>query len=128
LISDVRSTIDAARKENSPVRKEGIKVRFNGGTKRVAIEIFPVKVPPSSEQFFLLTFEEMDLPAVTLRNKRRAAKKAVSEAANSSNDLTALQAELSSTKSYLQSINEEKEAANEELKAANEEIMSSNEE
>lgn len=128
LISDVRSTIDAVRKENSPVRKEGIKVRFNGGTKRVAIEIFPVKVPPSSEQYFLLTFEEMDLPAVMLRNKRRAAKKAVSETANSSNDLAALQAELSSTKSYLQSVNEEKEAANEELKAANEEIMSSNEE
>ena len=43
-------------------------------------------------------------------------------------EISALRAELSSTKEYLQSVNEEKEASNEELRAANEEIMSSNEE
>jgi len=128
LIADVRLAIEEVREKGEGVRKENIKVRTNGELKRLAIELFPVRVGPARSRFFLLTFEDMDLPSVDVINKRRADKKEASEHPTGGEEMAAIRAELSSTKDYLQSINEQNEAANEELRAANEEIMSSNEE
>ena len=128
LISETRAAIKKLKEKGERVRKEGIQVRFNGDTHRVAIELFPLRIPSSSEHFFYLTFEDMDAPTFAQTKKRRAAKRAVEQTVSEVEEITALRSELASTKEYLQSINEQKEAANEELRAANEEIMSSNEE
>jgi two-component system CheB/CheR fusion protein len=128
LVSEVRAAIDAVIKKGERIRREGIQMRFNGDIRRVAIELFPVRITASKERFFYLTFEDMDAPSYARANKRRKAKLAAEGNVSEAEQISALRNELTSTKDYLQSINEQKEAANEELRAANEEIMSSNEE
>ncbi len=127
LIADVRAAIERVRDKGERVRNENIKLRTDDGVKRIAFELFPMKLN-SREPYFLLTFEDMDLPSIAEMNKRRAAKRELLDQLPPGEELTALRAELSSTRDYLQSSNEEKEAANEELMVANEEVMSSNEE
>jgi two-component system CheB/CheR fusion protein len=128
LISDVRSSIETARKTGEHIRKEGIRFHVQGEARRIAIELFPLKVLPSNERFFLLIFEDLDSEAFIAAQRRREIKRAVEEPLSESQQVNNLRAELASTKEYLQSVNQEKEASNEELRAANEEIMSSNEE
>ena len=128
LLAEVRNAINTAREKREPVRKEEIPLRSDGDTKRVALEVVPRPIPSTGELYFILFFEDMDLPEFKAAKHRRDAKKALGPKVDDPQELAMVRAELSTTKEYLQSVTEEKEATNEELKAANEEIMSSNEE
>jgi len=128
LVTEVRNAIEAARQKGEPVRKEDIRMRTESDVKRVAVEVFPMTLPSTGERYFILLFEDMDLPRAKATKLRRQHRNATRPAYDEVEELAAVRAELATTKEYLQSVNEEKEATNEELKAANEEIMSSNEE
>lgn len=128
LVAEVKTAIELAKKSQQRVRKEDLQVQSNDKCKRVAIEVIPAHLPPSGDCFFLVIFEDMDAPDFKASQQRRLAKEAARSAAEQTEDVSVLRAELAATKEYLQSVNEEREATTEELKASNEEILSSNEE
>jgi two-component system, chemotaxis family, CheB/CheR fusion protein len=122
LLTDLRSAILKAKQENIVVRREGIKVQFNGGMSQVYFEILPLKAPNSEESLYIVLFGEL-----SGHDKKKPLKKSVAES-NQSSRLTELERELSSTREYLQSLIDKEQAYGEEMKSANEEILSSNEE
>ncbi|HEY3153139.1 MAG TPA: CheR family methyltransferase [Candidatus Binatia bacterium] len=129
LMLPLRGAINKAKKENKTARTENVRVNQNGKTRKVNLEVIPLK--NLRERCFLIVFEDAEKagrpseesvePRGGLRT-RPASKKAESRRIN------ALEAELSETRDYLQSIQEQHEAANEELQASNEEVQSANEE
>ena len=128
LLPVLRASIQQARRNNTPVRREDVRVKSNGQTKSINLRVFPLRGDRSAEPFFLVVFEqrarEAEAPA---RGRGRSAKKRAVDRGNQ-REMADLRRELEATKDYLQSIVEEQETTNEELQSANEEILSSNEE
>ncbi|HEV7767534.1 MAG TPA: CheR family methyltransferase [Thermoanaerobaculia bacterium] len=122
LLAELRVAIQAARRKEAPVRREGVRVRTNGDMTTVNIEVIPF-ITPAKERFQLVLFE-----AVPEETPARGRRKSAVEPEPESRGVLRLKRELEATREYLQSIIEEQEAMNEELRSANEEIQSSNEE
>ena len=124
LLLELRSAIVAARKRGSPVRRERLRIKQNGGFSTVNLDVIPVRTP-AGESNYLVVFENAPAAKVgkTTKPLLRPARRGAYES-----ELKDLQQELVATKDFLQSIVEEREAANEELRSANEELQSSNEE
>ncbi|HWC73148.1 MAG TPA: chemotaxis protein CheB [Gemmatimonadales bacterium] len=121
LLLPVRTAIARAKRENSAIRKEGVRVRSNGGTRVVDVEIVPVKMPRAERFWYLVMFHESQLQP-DREPKAEAPDREVEQ------ETKQLKQELVATKEYLQSVIEQQEAANEELQSANEEVQSANEE
>jgi two-component system CheB/CheR fusion protein len=124
LMLPLRAALNKARREHKAVRKEGVKIRQNGDSRIVDIEVVPLE--NLKELHFLIFFQPSAQGAQIapriietrpLLPKKDARQRVVS-----------LEHELTETRDYLQSIQEQYEAANEELQASNEEITSANEE
>ena len=127
LVVGVRAAILRCRKEQAPVRDEGLRVRSDGGWHELAVEVVPVTGGGLEEGGFLVLFEDA--------SQARGLQPVTSEGAPTSEeppaadpDTARLARELSATREYLQSVIEQQEAANEELQSANEEVQSANEE
>jgi two-component system CheB/CheR fusion protein len=132
LALDLRTAIYEARKEQRRVRREGIRIRANGGSATVDIEVHPLGAHPSSHSddlHFLVLFDE-----TSFRAEQPAEPETADEAdlaapdAQQESEVARLRRELRETKAAMQGIIEEHETTNEELRAANEEIQSANEE
>ena len=130
LMLPLRAAINQAKKENKTARVEDVLVGSNGKTRRVNVEVVPLK--NLKERCFLVLFEDAEKrgpawpgpsspgePGSVVRpvNKKEEASRAAG-----------LERTLAETRDYLQSIQEQHEAANEELQSANEEGQSANEE
>ena len=127
LLYGLRTAIAEARKTESTVRKEGLRVRQNGSSREVSIEIVPL-LGISEGRHFLVLFREaasVPQPAPAPAPAKPATRKAD---AREKVELIRLQEELAANREHLQAIIQDMEAANEELQSANEEILSSNEE
>jgi two-component system CheB/CheR fusion protein len=133
LAHDLRNAIHLARKRGGPVRKQGIRVRQNGHTGEVDVEVTPIELV-NGETNFLVLFHDSDpdrSPGETRREDRPPRKRVPPRARSARGpraELQRLEDELDTTRDYLQSIIQDQEAINEELQSANEEILSSNEE
>jgi two-component system CheB/CheR fusion protein len=152
LLLELRSALAECRVRNAAVRRAGIRVRGDSEmseTRSIDLSVEPVKAPGTSEQCFLVLFEEAPLAArpdarktdesrttaarpsagIARWLRRRSVGASTGEASSpEAKDAEVLRQELASTREYLQSVIEEQDASNEELKSANEEILSSNEE
>src|SRR5437899_5171582 len=131
LLFDLQASINKARKEGVPVRKENVEVGGNGELKGVNFEVIPLNATASKERHLLIMFEDAAPPgrsesAETMATEVKPRKGAKQERSN--RQIIQLKQELAATKRYLHSLVEDKDASNEELQAANEEILSSNEE
>ena len=122
LLAELRAAIHAARKSEGPVRREGIRVKTNGHSILVDVEVIPF-ITSGREHYQLVLFEEA--PPEPEEPPAKGRKKSSPADARK---VERLERELEATREYLQSIIEEQEAMNEELRSANEEIQSSNEE
>jgi len=122
LFMELRAAIQKARRQGVSIRREGLRVKTNGDTRAVNIEVVPIRSTGLRERHFLVLFEDGDIrtPVVPKARPQKVEKL--------ENTAARLEQELTATKEYMQSVVEELEDANEELKAANEEIQSSNEE
>ena len=129
LLYGLRTALHEARTDNRSVRREGLRVRYNGHRIEVSVEVIPLTFA-GGEAHFLVLFED---------SKATAAESAAGTAAqpapdlgdrdgDAGNELRRVQEELVASRSYLQAVIHDLEIANEELKSANEEILSSNEE
>ncbi len=124
---DLRSAVNKAVRQNIRIRQDRIRFRQNGEFKECSVEVVPFKVPPASERYYLVLFEEAVKPE-SAGKKEEKRKKTRDRKSGPGKELENLREELAATRESLQAIIEEQEATNEELRSANEEIMSSNEE
>ncbi len=132
LMLPLRAAINKARKENKIVRRENVRFDYDDKTKRINLQVVPLK--NLKERCFLILFEDAGKTGAAplsvadgratgaLRPRRSAGKR---EESRRSADL---ERELAETRDYLQAVQEQHEAANEELQASNEEVTSANEE
>jgi two-component system CheB/CheR fusion protein len=127
MMHDVRNAVHEARKRGTAVRREGVRVKSNGGWRTLTLEALPVGGGEKSSRptHIMVVFD-----AVKARPARRdrAAKKNGRDHPRATEVTARLEQELAANRDYLQSIIQDLEAANEELQSANEEILSSNEE
>ncbi len=128
LRPEITSVIYRARKENKPVKENGVRLNYAGEQKTINIQVIPLHVPQYGEPFFLLLFEDVSSAAALLRQTMEPTltpegRESVGERQNRE-----LREELDSTKQTLQRIIETQEATNEELRTTMEEAQSSNEE
>src|SRR5881296_857682 len=123
LLMELRVAIDKARKQNAPVRREGLSIKQDGRMAQVTLQVIPMS-GPARERNYLVLFERVP-PSRGPRAPGRGVPRAV---AHPRRHIENLRHERTATKEFLQSIIEEREAANQELQAANEELLSSNEE
>lgn len=121
---DLRTSIQKAKKDQAPVRKNRVRVKANGHSFEVNLEIIPFKPSSSKSFYFLILFEENKAS----HDGKAAKKKGHGRSDKEDSETYQLKRDLAAAKEYLQSIIEEQEATNEELRSANEEILSSNEE
>ena len=138
LMTALHSAIQKAKKEDTSVRAEGLRVKSNGGYRDINLEVIPVKGDPSDG--LLVLFEDASLRSQHSEQTGPTTEAARQDAvegpsAPSSEQLESLEKqnarlvqEMAATREYLQSVIEQQEAANEELQSANEEVQSSNEE
>ncbi|HSB06054.1 MAG TPA: CheR family methyltransferase, partial [Thermodesulfobacteriota bacterium] len=128
----LRTAIHEAKKQGTPVRTEGLQIKFNDHFKELNLEVVPVKAPRPGEGYLLILFEDAIAPPsgefgakalVRAKGKRRQTEKR-----EENGEIIRLEQELQAAKKHLQSIIEEYEATNEELRSANEEVLSGNEE
>ncbi len=117
LALDLRTALHRAKKEEAPVRRDGVRFPQDGGSKTVNLEVIPLKGRHAKGADFLILIEEV--PA------REAAEP---RGAGEAHELVHLKQELASTREHLQSIIESQEATNEALTVEHEEVLSANEE
>jgi two-component system CheB/CheR fusion protein len=130
LLFGLRSALQAARKGDGPVRREGLRVNNHGREIDVSLDVIPIG-PPGEDRHYLVLFQESQPrgeadPAPA--KKATGTKKKLTVEQTHKAELRRLQEELAASREYLQSVIHDMEAANEELQSANEEILSSNEE
>ena len=117
LALDLHTALHRAKKEETPVRREGIRVPQDGGSRTVNLEVIPIKGRHAKGADFLILIEEVP--------PREAAEP---REAREEDELVHLKRELSSTREHLQPIIESQEATNEALTVEHEEVLSTNEE
>lgn len=117
LALDLRTALYRAKKEETPVRREGIRFPEGGGSKTVNLEVIPVKGRHAKGADFLIVIE--DVPPREAAEPREATEES---------ELLHLRQELAATREHLQSIIESQEATNEALTVEHEEVLSANEE
>ncbi|HEX2489654.1 MAG TPA: CheR family methyltransferase, partial [Blastocatellia bacterium] len=123
LLVALREAVNKARQDESPVRKENLRVKYDGATCDVNLEVIPLKHSTSQERYFLILFETAE--AADQGGGRRAEDR---RRKSEERRIKQLSQELAAARDYLQSVIEEYEATNEELQSASEEAQSSNEE
>lgn len=109
------------RKED--VRREGLRVKINGGVQNVDLTVKVITDTLYPQGTMMVVFEDRE-PQIL----KEPAEAASEQAEEKSQRVVELERELGATKQYLQTTIEELETSNEELKSTNEELQSSNEE
>jgi two-component system CheB/CheR fusion protein len=123
LLVALREAVDKASQDESPVRKENLRVEFDGGTGDVNFEVIPLRRSASQELHFLILFETAE--AADQRGGREAGDR---RRKSEERQIKQLSRELAAARDYQESVIEEYEATKEELQSASEEAQSSNEE
>ena len=123
LFLELRSALAEAEKSGMPVRRQDVRVRRDGRSIELDLEVLPVRSAGNGEQCFLVIFHEED---TSLPRAAETALPVLPELAQ--RELAHLRQELSSTREYMQALLEQQDALNEELRQTNAEILSSNEE
>ncbi len=132
LLIDLRSALIKAKKDGTTVRKERVRVKSNGSTREIALEVIPIRTPSSGDRFYVVVFlDSSSGTGTTVRPKgqARTGKKATSTPDEELNqEITQLQEQLKSLIEERDTTAEEYKSANEEVLSANEELQSTNEE
>ena len=127
LLVDLRAALDAAKKTNATVRKEGVQIQSEAGAREINLEVVPLRGPTAQERFYVVVFQDAaGKPALAEDKGKRSKNLKMSPAAT--RDHEALKRETNQLREQLRSLIEEHESTTEEFKAAHEEVLSANEE
>ena len=124
LLMPLRAAINKAKREHKPVRRDDVRIRSDGGTRAIALQVIPLR--NVKEPCFLILFEEAGTSPTGA--PQRAAPTMPAGKREVASRVAELERELAETRDYLQSMQEQNEAAHEELQASGEEVQSANEE
>lgn len=124
LMLPLRGAINQARKSNKTVRKEGVRIKRSGKTRRVNLEVIPLK--NLRERCFLILFEDAERARALPESKPPRAGRGAERAEPSR--VAELESDIVEMREYLQAMQEQHEASTEEVQSANEEVQSANEE
>jgi two-component system CheB/CheR fusion protein len=127
LLVDLRAALTKARKGNLTVRKPGVRIRTNGHTREVDLEVTPLRRQGAGERFYLVVFRDSPPPRSKNGRSNAGTSKAGTKSAGSRENAH-LKRELAQIREQFQTLIEEHETVNEEFKSANEEVLSANEE
>jgi two-component system, chemotaxis family, CheB/CheR fusion protein len=124
LSSSLRHAVNQAAKGGGPVRTEGLRVKTNGETREIGLEVIPIGLGTPRRHYLILFCDERARSAPSAPGPDRTVRpKAAAE-----RRIAQLTQELAAARQHLRAIGDEHEAATEELRAATEEAQSSNEE
>jgi two-component system, chemotaxis family, CheB/CheR fusion protein len=126
LLIDLRESLIQAKKERQPVRKQGVRIKSDGETREIDLEVIPVRGQSPRENFYIVVFQEA-LNDGAARPKR-AVKKARLNPNSSASERDRAEREIAHLREQLQALIEDHETTLEEYKSANEEVLSANEE
>jgi len=127
LLVDLRAALDAAKKTNAAVRKEGVQIQSEAGPREISLEVVPLRGPAAHERFYVVVFQDAANKPEVLEDKGKAGKM-VKVARPAAQETEHLKRESSQLREQLRSLIEEHETTAEEFKAAHEEVLSANEE
>ncbi len=119
---ELRTAINAVKKEGRSVKKEGIHIMTNGTVKELSVEVVPLQ--NAKDPFYLIIFQENGIAIKA--NKINTADAGTQR--QKDKRIILLEDQLKEARESMKIMNEEFEATREELQSANEEILSSNEE
>lgn len=125
LLMDLRQAIEETRRTETPVRKDGLRVRYQRRLQSVALEVIPIKGRATDERCLLILFET---DRGTESNDLAPPVSTADNPDTKDIEITRLSQALTQTTEYMHSLVREHEAALEELQATTEETLSSNEE
>jgi two-component system CheB/CheR fusion protein len=126
----LRQSVQQAVKRGTRVRTEGVRIKTNGGTRDVSIEVLPMIGTPddAARRHYLILFFEATTRPTGPAPKASARERAPRPRTAIGREVASLTRELAEARRRIQATSEEHEAAVEELRAATEEAQSSNEE
>jgi two-component system CheB/CheR fusion protein len=149
---ELRKAATAVIEHKTTYRRDGIEIKSGGRTRKIRIELTPLKLASINDVCFVVVFDEpaaasgfaMQSTGQNVANPAIASSAVAGPAGETSETgstrdqergqergqerIQELEAELANIKEYLQSVIEKQDTSNEELQAANEEISSANEE
>ena len=136
LEAPLQTLIAKAKKEGQPAKKEGIRLDSNGKTKKVCIEVVPIKTSQDSPKHLLVLFRDLgQKPPRKERPKADAERLQKLSPKEKDEKILELEYRLADTEERLKDVRESlresvaaHEASKEELKTTTEEILSANEE
>jgi two-component system, chemotaxis family, CheB/CheR fusion protein len=123
LLTDLLETIDQARLQRVPIKKDKIQLLLNGKLSVLSLSVIPLLSEGAIEDYFLILL--MPLTASPLLEQDIAPEPG---AQDEGSDLRQLKHELAAARHYIQNLTEKHNAVTEELHAAIEELKSNNEE
>ena len=124
---DLRDALIRAKKGNRPVRKEGLRIAYNGGTREIDLEVIPLRGQSAGERLYIIAFQDAARPAPSTAAGRRRLEKQT-EKGRTSRELARAHQEVEHLREQLHTLIDEHETTLEEFKSANAEILSANEE
>ena len=127
LLVDLRAALDMAKKSNATVRKEGVQIQSEAGTREISLEVVPLRGPTAQERFYVVVFQDVVRKPKALEDKSKAGR-VVKMARPTAQDSELLKRESNQLREQLRSLIEEHETTSEEFKSAHEEVLSANEE
>ncbi len=127
LLVDLRTALNTAKKTNTTVRKQGVRIQSETGTRDVNLEVVPLRGPSAHERFYVVVFQDEARKPGGLEDNGKVGK-TVKVARSTARDTELLKREMSQLREQLRSLIEEHETTTEEFKSAHEEVLSANEE
>jgi two-component system CheB/CheR fusion protein len=133
LLIDVREALIQANKQRQTVSKRGVRIKSNGDTREIDLEVIPVRGQTPADNFYIIVFMEprQEAPSRTKRGgkKQSEKRKAVpSERERADREIKHLRDQLQALIEDHETTLEEYKSTNEEVLSANEELQSTNEE
>ena len=127
LMVDLRAALNAAKKTNEAVKKEGVQIQSEGKLREVDLEVLPLRRQASQERYYVIVFrEKIQAPArPAVKGKSDKTKKSDHPPLRENENL---KREMAQLRSQLGSLIEDHESTLEEFKSVNEEVLSANEE
>jgi two-component system, chemotaxis family, CheB/CheR fusion protein len=126
LLVDLRTALNTAKKTNGTVRKEGVQIQWEEGTREVNLEIVPLRGPSAHERLYVVVFQEEGRKPAISEDKGKA--KTLKVIRSTARDAELLKREMHQLREQLRLLIAEHETTTEEFKSAHEEVLSANEE
>ena len=76
LAVELRAAVYAVLKSNTPVRREGLRLRLDGASRVVNLEVCPLRPTAAPDRYFLVIFEDATPPVEALPKGKEPGGKA----------------------------------------------------